>query len=101
LHTEPLTWIQKNYAYGIKYLYVNDSEVCFQFVSYSKRNLYLRKDEHGFYHVYTYSSGRLLRVEKVYIQIDGGNFWLPKISHVDLYALEEKTKNKIVEVIIP
>lgn len=100
-HIEPLTWIQRNYAYGIKYLYVHDTEACFQFVSYSKRKLYLRKNASGSYHVYTQSSGKLMKIEKIFIQIDGGTFWFPNISRVEVYAIDETINKRVIEVIKP
>jgi hypothetical protein len=40
---EPLTLVQQKFAYGLKFLKVNSESAEFQFVSYSKRTLSLRK----------------------------------------------------------
>jgi hypothetical protein len=42
-----------------------------------------------------------VQVERIFIQIDGGTFWLPKISSVELHAKDAKTGNTILETINP
>jgi hypothetical protein len=51
-HHEPLTWMQKRYAYGINILERATDRVVFQFVSYSKMAFVLRRDRHGVFKVY-------------------------------------------------
>ncbi len=98
---EPLTWIQNKYAYGLKFLSVSPEKIEFQFVSYSKRNFWLKKIDSGKYKVYTLSKGKEVEVERVFIQIDSGTFWLPKISQVKLYANEPETREPLLEIIHP
>lgn len=98
---EPLTWIQRKYAYGLKFLRIKESEAVFQFVSYDKRDFVLKKDQTGEFKVFTNSQGKEVQVERIFIQIDGGTFWLPKISSVELHAKDAKTGNTILETINP
>jgi len=97
----PLTWIQRKYAYGLQFLTVEESEAVFQFVSYNKRNFTLKKDQTGEFSVFTYSQGKEVKVERIFIQIDGGTFWLPKISGVELHGKDSNTGTKILEIINP
>jgi len=98
---EPLTWIQKNYAYGIEYLSKNKTQAEFQFVSYKKRQFQIKKDSKGNFKVYTLSNKRTVIVNRIFIQIDGGTFWFPKISRVELHAQDIQTNEKSIEIINP
>jgi hypothetical protein len=97
---EPLTWIQSRLAYGIRYLKVSEEEVEFQFVSYKKRKLLLKQTGDG-YSVFMKLINRLMELQKVFVQIDGGSFMLPKIPYVKLYGINPQTDKKIQETIIP
>ena len=103
--TEPLTWIQNRYAYGIKVLdnskkpnCKNDS-LCFQFVSYNKKTFILKKDKNSFYKVFTKVGTNDVEVTGVFVQIDGGSFWFPVISRVDLLGVDLNSGELIVESI--
>jgi hypothetical protein len=98
---EPLTWIQTRYAYGLKILHRSPKNIEFQFVSYSKRNFWLKRLDSGRYKVFTLSNGKEVEVERVFIQIDGGTFWVPKISQVELFAKQPETGDAILEIIHP
>ncbi|HUX56405.1 MAG TPA: DUF4833 domain-containing protein [Bacteroidales bacterium] len=76
---EPLTWIQKKYAYGIRILNEsnNDNELYFQFVSYNKRTFTLNKTSENSYKVFTVFENKQIEVTRIFIQIDGRRFWLP------------------------
>ena len=97
---EPLTWIQKKYAYGLKYLQCDNKCALFQFVSYDKANFILKKTDQE-YKVYTKMNDRVLEVERIYVHIDGGTFWVPNITQVELFAQDLKTGEAVVESIQP
>jgi hypothetical protein len=90
---EPLTWIQKKYAYGIKIIndLIKEDEIYFQLVSYDKRTFILKKNEEDCYKVYTVSGNKEIEVSRIFVQIDGGSFWLPIISRVELHGREHST----------
>lgn len=98
---EPLTWIQTKFAYGIKYLETDHEMAKFQFVSYRKRDFILKKDKAGQFKVYTQLNGKLVVVNKIFIQIDGGSFWFPEIPKVELYALDYLADKEFIETIRP
>lgn len=104
-HKEPLTWIQNKYAYGIKYLnekggenYCSDS-ICFQFVSYAEKTFTLKKGNNELYKVFTIIESKEIEVRGIFVQIDGGSFWFPTISRVDLLGIDLKNGDLIVESI--
>lgn len=101
---EPLTWIQKRYSYGIQMLETEKtgrSVWKFQFVSYDKRTFELRQISESKYKVFANTAGKEIEVSRIFIQIDGGSFWLPKISYVKLYGLDAQSGNQIIETLIP
>jgi hypothetical protein len=98
---ESLTWIQQKYAYGLKYISKSDQNAVFQFVSYNKRNFELKKKRNGEYAVFTLSGKEEVEVHRIFIQIDGGTFWVPKISRVELHATAVNSRKPLIEIIIP
>jgi hypothetical protein len=99
---EPLTWIQNQYAYGLKFLKTTSQEAIFQFVSYPHRTFVLRKSEKGEFRVFnTNPNGIDMEVERIFIQIDGGTFWFPKISRVELHGKTSGAGNLFVETVVP
>lgn len=98
---EPLTKIQQNFAYGLKFLEVTPEKAEFQFVSYSKRTLQLRKNASGSFAVFTEVDGKEVELERVFIQIDGGTFWFPKITRVEVHTKNTQAGDLLVEIIHP
>jgi hypothetical protein len=99
--TEPLTKIQQHFAYGLKFLEIAPEKAEFQFVSYSKRTLKLRKNNSGNFGVFTVLDGVEVELERVFIQIDGGTFWFPKITRVEVHAKNNVANQLVVEIIKP
>lgn len=100
---EPLTWIQKKYAYGVKILndLKKEDDIYFQFVSYDKRTFILKKNVENCYKVFTLSGEKEVEVSRIFIQIDGGSFWLPTISRVELHSKEPGSGKLAMETINP
>lgn len=98
---EPLTWIQKKFAYGLNFLSIKETEVKFRFVSYSKRDFIIKKNIKGNYQVFTNSQNKEVAVNRIYIHINGGTFWIPNITKVELHATEVLSGKKIIEIINP
>lgn len=98
---EPLTWIQNKYSYGLNFLTKTSASAQFQFVSLRKRTFVLKKNSKGTFSVFTISGKKEVEVNRIFIQIDGGTFWFPKISKVELHATMPGTNIKIIETIRP
>lgn len=98
---KPLTWIQQKFAYGLKYSFKNDSTAQFNFVSYDKKNFFLKKDVDNTFKVFTQINNHLVVVKKIYIHITGGTFWVPKIPKIELHAFDKKLNKNIIEIIKP
>ena len=101
---EPLTWVQNQYAYGIEIVDQgkdNNDKLKFQFVSYKKREFELRQGENNEYKVYIDAGEKEIEVARIFVQIDGGSFWVPSVSFVTLTGYEANTPNIFKETIIP
>lgn len=98
---KPLTWIQEHYAYGLEFTYSSEQMAHFHFVSYNKRNFTLKKDKQGDFKVYTKLNNKEVIVNRIFIQIDGGTFWVPKISKVELHTIEPNSGKELLEIIHP
>lgn len=97
---EPLTWIQKHFSYGLDFLEVKEEEAVFQFVSYRKRQLMLKKTIEGYAVLMDGSDGRIM-LKKVFVQIEGGSFMLPSIPYVEVTGCERNSDRIIKEKITP
>ena len=97
---KPLTWVQNNYAYGIKYITNTDSLARFRFVSIEDKTFELRKDKEGAFKVYTAYDGAEVMLDRIFVHIEGGTFLMPNVDRVEMYAFG-KDKKSCVEVIKP
>lgn len=98
---KPLTWIQKKLAYGLEYSFKNDSLAQFHFVSYDKKDFFLKKDIDHKFKVFTKINNHFVIVKRIYIHITGGTFWVPKIPKIELYAYDKILNKEVIEVIKP
>jgi len=98
---KPLTWIQRKYAYGLKFLKINDEYATFRFVSSKQMYFTLKKDAKNHFEVYTKYNDQILNVNRLFIQIEGGTFWFPNIKAVEVYATNVKTGEEVIEIITP
>ena len=100
-NVEPLTWVQNKYAYGIDYESISVDEVRFSFVSYKERIMTLKKGRDGIFHVYTTVNDTEVILNKIFVQIDGGSFWFPKIPKIELHVQYPISKIRLIETVKP
>ena len=82
---EDLSYIQKKFAYGIQSKSIGNGEYELRFVSYKKFPLFLRKSEvDNKYHVYATVNNKKMMLERIFVRIDGGTFWIPNVKYVEL-----------------
>ena len=102
--TEPLNYIQRKYAYGldIKMIDAEKKSYCFNFVSYKKKKLYLLKSGmDNRYHVFIEINNKLVALDRIFIQIEGGSFWVPKVRYIDISGKDLVKNEDLAERIIP
>jgi hypothetical protein len=102
--TESLNAIQKKYAYGIE-THVLDSakkSFYFNFVSYKKKQIFLIKSPiDNKYEAFATINNKLMTVTRIYIHIEGGAFWTPKIKYIDVFGKLPTKNEEVVERVIP
>lgn len=96
---EDLNYIQRKYAYGINSHPIQDQKNKFvlQFVSYSKKNIYLMQKPNGKYAAYVTINGKPAELKHVWIQLNGGTFWFPTIEYVELTGKDPATQQTVSE----
>lgn len=101
---DPLTYIQKNYAYGVKSKMIDkeNKSYLFEFVSYHKRQFYLMKSKtDNKYRVWGYVNNKLTVLNYILIKIEGGTFWIPNVNSVEIKSKDPNSLAEIIEIIKP
>ena len=101
---ELLNFIQRKYAYGldVKIIDKEKKSFCFNFVSYKPQTLYLIKSvSDKKYHVFSYFGNKLVIINRIYIHIEGGTFWYPKVKYIEVMGKDPLKNEEIIEKIIP
>ena len=99
---EPLTRIQKRFAYGIKELdsgLAQSKEWHFQLAAYKNRTFILKRNPDNQYNVFTLSGNSEIAVKRIFIKFDGGSFLSPTISYVELNGVDILSGKEITETI--
>ena len=103
--TESLNYIQRKYAYGleVKLLDAEKKSYVFNFVSYKKKKLYLVKSPiDNKYHVFTDINSKMVTLDRIFVQIEGGTFWVPHVKYIDISGKDiGKNNEEVAERVIP
>ncbi|MFH6942569.1 DUF4833 domain-containing protein [Flavobacterium sp. FlaQc-50] len=92
------SYIQRKFAYGIESKTVNNEEFELQFVSYKKLPLTLKKIESDQkYHVFASVNQKKIQVEKIFVRIEGGSFWLPNVKYAEVTGIDASSNKTITE----
>jgi hypothetical protein len=101
---QELSYIQRQYAYGVVTELIDKEKQTFKvnFVSYKKRDIFLvrSKDEKKSYAAFMTINNKLVRLERVFVKIEGGTFWVPHITYVEVTGRDLAGK-VVSERIIP
>jgi hypothetical protein len=97
----PVNWIKKKFGYGVEILTQKGEEVTFKFVSYDKTYFTLKKDPWGKYGVFARINDRMMKINHVYLKIDGGSFWKPNITEVAVRGFNELANLSVYETFNP
>ncbi|KIQ14855.1 CDP-alcohol phosphatidyltransferase [Flavobacterium sp. MEB061] len=91
-------YLQRKYAYGIESKASNNEEFELQFVSYKKLPLTLKKiDSDQKYHVFVNLNQKRIQVEKIFVRIEGGSFWLPNVKYAEVTGIDASSNKTITE----
>jgi phosphatidylglycerophosphate synthase len=93
-----LSFIQRHFAYGLKARRMAAGAYELRFVSYTKFPLYLVKPEgQDQFQVYATINRRKAVLRRIYLRIEGGNFWTPNVKYVELRGTDADTGLELVE----
>ena len=94
---EELNYIQRKFAYGLITKKTANNEYDVRFVSYKKFPLRLMKGGDGKYHIFANFEQKQMILNRIFIKIEGGSFWLPNIVYVELRGTDPLTGREIVQ----
>ena len=92
-----LNYIQRKFAYGLNTKKLGNGSYELTFVCYSKLPLYLRKAPGRKYHIYVTINQQEAMLDRVYVRIEGGTFWVPNVVYVELKGRDAATGKVVTE----
>jgi hypothetical protein len=97
---EPISWIQRELSYGLKFINVSDNQATFHFAAYNKKNLFLRKIG-GVYKVFAFSNDKFVEIDHIFVNFKGGTDWLPTVQFVEIHSKDAANGQAVKEIIYP
>lgn len=93
-----LNYIQRKFAYGIHSEPIGNDQYKLNFVSYKKFPMYLMKSEEDKkYHVYVTANNKKILLERIFVRIQGGTFWVPNVKYVEVKGTTPSGDAPIIE----
>ncbi|MEP6747920.1 MAG: DUF4833 domain-containing protein [Bacteroidota bacterium] len=96
---QELSYIQRTFAYGIQSkALANEDGFEMHFVSSKKQNFYLVKSgADNKYNVYTTVNSKKVILKRIFIKINGGSFWMPKVEYVEIKGIDATNGKEITD----
>lgn len=94
---EELNYIQRKFAYGVTAKQTKPNEYDIRFVAYKKLALNLLKSGDGKYHIFATIAKKQAILNRIFVKIEGGSFWLPNIVYAELKGTDPATGKEIME----
>jgi phosphatidylglycerophosphate synthase len=93
-----LNYIQRKFAYGIESEAIGNDRYKLNFVSYKKLPLMLAKSTvDNKYHVYVTANNKNIQLERIFLRVEGGTFWVPNVKYVELKGINPVNGATVVE----
>ena len=87
-----LSYIQETFAYGIKHDLLPNGVYKLHFVSYKKQVFFLKRSlKDNQYKVYFLLNNKDFVLQKLFVKIEGGTFWVPNVIYMELIGKDEYT----------
>lgn len=94
---EDLSYIQRKFAYGVNAKALGNGKYDIRFVSYKKFPLTLMKGADGKYHIFATISQKQFIVNRIFVKIEGGSFWVPNVRYVEFKGTDPATGKEVTE----
>ncbi|MEJ7558985.1 MAG: DUF4833 domain-containing protein [Pedobacter sp.] len=96
-----LSYVQRKFAYGIDAKKLGKDQFELRFVSHKKLPLYLVKSAvDKKYHVYVTINNKKLLLDRIFVRIEGGSFWIPNVKYVELRGVNQANDALVTERLI-
>lgn len=97
-HSKELTLIEQKFAYGIKCKALDHEAYELRIAAYKGLPLYLKKSETDQrYRIYIRDDGKDLLLKRVFVRVNGGTFWVPKVEYIDLITTSSATGMELLK----
>ncbi|MXO04883.1 DUF4833 domain-containing protein [Flavobacterium sp. HBTb2-11-1] len=94
-------YIQRRFAYGIESKILNNEEFELQLEAYKKLPFTLKKiDSDQRYRAFVNVNRKKIQVEKIFVRIEGGSFWLPNVKYAEVTGIDASSNKIITERIV-
>ena len=95
---QDMSYVQKKFAYGVNSKELGKDHFEIRFVSHKKLPLYLiRSETDKKFHIYVTINNKKIQLERVFVRIEGGSFWLPNVRYVELRGFNAESNAVITE----
>lgn len=94
---EEISYIQRKFAYGVTYKLIKNEEYDIRFTVYKKMQLTLMKGVDGKYHIFTPIAKKQAILNRIFVKIEGGSFWIPNVIYVELTGTDPATGKEVTE----
>lgn len=92
-----LSFIQRKFAYGILTKSLGKGEFELRFTAHKNLPMYLNKSAGDKkYHVFATINNKKLQIERIFLRIEGGSFWLPNVKYVEIKGLDANNPSKVL-----
>ena len=95
---EELNFIQRKFAYGLITKPLGNNKFDVRFVSYKKYPLVLmRSATDNKYHIYATIEKKLAVLNRIFLKIEGGSFWIPNVVYAEIKGIDPETGKEVME----
>jgi len=92
-----LSYIQRKFAYGIDTREISNGNYELRFVSHKKLPMYLHNAGSKNYYVTVSVNNKTIKINRLFIRIEGGSFWLPNVKYAQIDGTDESSGKPVVE----
>jgi len=93
-----LTGIENRFAYGVRCKSLGNDEFEIRLAAYKKLPLYLKRSEEDHkYKIYIRDEGKDYLLKRVFVRVNGGSFWFPRVQYIDLITVNSASGLEILK----
>lgn len=94
-----LGYIQRKFAYGLITKPINQEQYELRFVSHKSLVFYLKRLGNGNYYVEIIINGKKISVQRLFVRIEGGSFWIPNVKYATIEGQDTESGKPVIEKI--